>query len=139
MAKTVRRPRGSIPLVAVVLGLLAGLYGMHVAPMSSTTGCDEAGPAIVMSHSATHHGPVDRIDTAGGMHAGMAAMCVPNVPRDLRWLAALLSLSLCSLLAARGWATSSRPVRHAAASRRSRPPPRPGGRRLLVDICVSRT
>ncbi|WP_163511672.1 hypothetical protein [Fodinicola acaciae] len=121
---------GAVVLLALVFGVLAGLYGMHVAAGDPLTGCHGGSMASDVHHdmapasgdTVTPAAPDDRA----------SATCTPSMPRLFDWAAPTFLFSAFLIVA--GLVTVTLLVR----TPRARPPPR-AGRCLLLSMCVSRT
>lgn len=128
MTSNGRRKRiGATVLLALVFGVLAGLYGMHVAPGDPLAGCH--GGSVM---SAVHHGSPDGPTAQMAAERQVSATCTPTVPRMFDWAAPTFLFSVFLVVA--GLLTVMLLVRAPQA----RPPPR-AGRVLLLHMCVSRT
>lgn len=138
------------PLCAVLLGL----FFMHGAPASAVDGCHGATPAGSMAepHDLVAVPSTDAVD-AMAMHSAMTptstraaahsasevtgthgTTCVSTPVRDRT---PLPTGSLPALVAVLAAALLARPVFLGSTGRRGPPPP--GGRSLLLQVCVART
>ncbi len=135
MASIERTGRGrhtTLASVVVAFGVLAGLYGMHVAP--DPGGCHGTSVSVAMPAAMagdTHH-DVRRDVGSPGVRAAVGkagATCVPTLPRTFDWAAPLIAVFVATLGAA--W-VGLRPL---PVARPARPPPRD----LLLGLCISRT
>lgn len=129
MALNGRIGRGRLTTLAWLLvgfGVLAGLYGMHVA--TDLGGCHGA-PVSAELHSmagdAHHDGPGVRATS----REKAGSMCIPTLPRTFDWAPALTAVAVAAV--ADAWIV----FRPLPAARLAGPPPRD----LLVDLCISRT
>jgi hypothetical protein len=127
MTSIERRKRvGATVLLALVFGVLAGIYGMHVAPGDPLAGCH--GGSVMGDTHQQPDGPIAQV--AADRHA--SATCTPTVPRLFDWAAPTFLFSVFLIVA--GLLTVTLLVR----TPRARPPPK-AGRVLLFHMCVSRT
>jgi hypothetical protein len=137
------RRRGIARLLALCAVLL-GLFLMHGAPATAAEGCHGAMSAApmpevhgtaamtsasspVMTQSGAQH--------ASGVSAMDGAMCVSTPARDRTPLPTAGLLAVVAVLAA-GF-LAGRPPALGRTGRRGPPPP--GGRSLLLQVCIART
>ncbi|MFE5179318.1 hypothetical protein [Streptomyces sp. NPDC056634] len=137
------RRRGIARLLALCAVLL-GLFLMHGSPASAAEGCHGAMSAPT-ALSAKHAGAAMASTPLAGMtHAAAqqtsamssmdGAMCLSTPARDFTTLpvAGLMAVVAVAVLPVVG-----RPVALGSTGRRG--PPTPGGRSLLLQVCIART
>lgn len=135
------RRRGIARLLALCAVLL-GLFLMHGAPATAAEGCHGAmsAPAGMHEDPAASQSVTAPMAHPGGRQAsGSAAMsgstCVSTPARDEAPLTAPGLLAVVAVLAALFLA--GRPLAPGRTGRRGLPPP--GGRSLLLQVCIART
>jgi hypothetical protein len=152
VAGTGQTHRGGIARLLALCAVLLGLFLMHGAPATAADGCHgvmsaapmpkghdnaamtSAAPAAVTSASS----PV--MTQAGAQQVSGAsvmdgAMCVSTPARDRTPLPSAGLLAVVAVLAASFLA--GRPLALGRTGRRGPPPP--GGRSLLLTVCIART
>ncbi|MFB6679041.1 hypothetical protein ACFCWG_42915 [Streptomyces sp. NPDC056390] len=138
------RRRGIARLLALCAVLL-GLFLMHGSPASSAEGCHGAMSAPT-ALSAKHAGTAMASTPPAGMtHAAVqqtsamssmgGAMCLSTPPRDFTTLPVAGLMAVVAVLAV--LPVVGRPVALGRTGRRG--PPTPGGRSLLLQVCIART
>ncbi|MGW8684952.1 hypothetical protein ACWGNN_28645 [Streptomyces sp. NPDC055817] len=129
-----------LALCAVLLGLLL----MHGAPANAAEGCHgamsapaalpakHAGTAMASTSSSATHAAAQQ---ASAMSAMGGTMCVSTPARDLTTLPVAGLMAVVAVLAV--LPAVGRPVALGRTGRRG--PPTPGGRSLLLQVCIART
>lgn len=147
MADTAQAGRRGVARLLMVCAVLAGLFLMHGAPASAAEGCHgvmsapgaaAAGPAAPMTsagHGAMAHPGGEQAVEAGAPSAMYGAMCVSAPPRERVALPVNVLVAVVAVLAAA--LLAGRPVARGRSTRRGPPPP--GGRGLLLQVCIART
>ncbi|RFC78437.1 hypothetical protein DXZ75_05370 [Streptomyces sp. AcE210] len=136
------RRRGIARLLALCAVLL-GLFLMHGSPANAAEGChgpmsapaalsaEHAGTAMAStSSSGTTHAAAQQASTMSAMGG---AICVSTPARDFVPVAGLMAVvAVLAVVPA-----VERPVALGRTGRRG--PPTPGGRSLLLQVCIART
>ncbi|MFE9868930.1 hypothetical protein ACFYPZ_41020 [Streptomyces sp. NPDC005506] len=140
-----RGRRRDIARLLALCAVLLGLFLMHGAPANAAEGChgpmsapaalsaEHAGTAMAstpssgMTHAAAQQ--ASTMSTMGG------AMCVSTPPRDFTTLPGIGLMAVVAVLAV--LAVVGRPMALGHTGRRG--PPTPGGRSLLLHVCIART
>lgn len=139
-----------MPRLLILCAVLLGLFLMHGAPATAAEGCHGAMPAA--SPTAHGHDPAAmgspgaeavasapsprRVQQVSGASSTHGTLCVSTAARDLTplpvggALVAVVAVSAIGILA-------NLPVPLVRTGRRGPPPP--GGRSLLLTVCVART
>ncbi|MBT2454521.1 hypothetical protein [Streptomyces sp. ISL-86] len=143
------RRQGTARLIAVCVVLL-GLFLMHGAPDAAARGChgEMAAPAAATTtaHGGHAHAPIGVSSAASGMHHPRATddqavagagehgtLCVATAPRDRLPLPSVtLVMAAIALLSA--WS-----LHRVWSLRRTGRRGPPGGRHLLLKVCIART
>ncbi|MFE4253364.1 hypothetical protein ACFRU3_28390 [Streptomyces sp. NPDC056910] len=137
--------RQSVARLLALCAVLVGLLLMHGAPANAAEGCHgamsapaalpakHAGTAMastsssVMTHAAAQQ--------ASAMSAMGGTMCVSTPARDATTLPEASLMAVVAVLAV--FPVLGRPVALGRTGRRG--PPTPGGRNLLLQVCIART
>ncbi|WP_344314177.1 hypothetical protein [Fodinicola feengrottensis] len=122
IGRTGRGRHRTLASLVVVLGVLAGLYGMHIAP--NTGACH--GSMATMDSGVSH---VMGLAMGPAVAEKVGLTCDPTLPRDFHWAVVLLVLFVAVFGIDRLFSSAVRPV----------PPARPPPRDPLLDLCISRT
>ncbi|MGW6151707.1 hypothetical protein ACWFRM_01025 [Streptomyces sp. NPDC055144] len=140
-----RGRRKGIARLLALCAVLLGLFLMHGAPANAAEGChgaisapaalstEHAGtamastPSSVMTHAAAQQ--------ASAMSVMGGAMCLSTPARDFTTLQVVGLMAVVAVLAV--LPVVGRPVALGRTGRRG--PPTPGGRSLLLQVCVART
>ncbi|WP_307811564.1 hypothetical protein [Streptomyces fildesensis] len=148
MAGSGQAPRRGIARLLALCAVLFGLFLMHGAPATAAEGCHGAMSATAPmpeGHGVTAAGsaPSPAMPHAGAQNAQHAsgasqrggAMCVSTPARDRTPLPSSGLVAAFVVLAAS--ILASRPLILGRIGRRG--PPLPGGRNLLLQVCIART
>ncbi|WP_406424250.1 hypothetical protein [Streptomyces sp. NBC_01589] len=152
MAGTGQKRRRGIARLPALCAVLLGLFLMHGAPATAAEGCHGAMSAAPMpaGHDTAAMAPATRTfvtpasspvmtqagaQQASGASAMDGAMCVSTPARDRIPLPTGGLLAVTAVLAATFLA--ARPPTLGRTGRRGPPPP--GGRSLLLTVCIART
>lgn len=134
--------RGVARLLALC-AVLFGLFLMHGAPATAAEGCHSAMSATAPMpdrHDVTAVTSALSMTHTGAQHASSASqmdgtMCVSTPARDRTPLPSADPMAVVALLAAS--LLAGRPLILGRTGRRGPPPP--GGRNLLLQVCIART
>ncbi|MEV0915746.1 hypothetical protein AB0I93_15960 [Streptomyces sp. NPDC049967] len=145
MAGSGQERRRGIARVLALCAVLFGLFLMHGAPATAAGGChgamsatapmseghDVASMTSALSAAMTHTG----VQHASGASQMDGAVCVSTPARDRTPLPSSALVAVVAVLAAS--LLASRPLLLGRTGRRGPPPP--GGRGLLLQVCIART